>query len=142
MNTTTTEPPKPFETTLHCIRWGCSAMGRLLVHPSSSPNVHGITPRDGWLFYALGFPRAIDLGLCPEHHAFTIDGDPTLSVTVTRHDHKGLVFTLSDAEGVIGGAYFPNNTLEVSFGPGEVSEQLRAAGARLAAVIDFVKRPA
>ena len=129
---------KPFTTTIHCIHRGCAMTGKLLVHPSSSPNVHGITPPDGWHFYALGFPKAIDLGLCPEHHAFAV-GD--LNVTVTREDHRGLVFTIADGHGSIGSVCFPTNTLEVTFPPGPVSMRQRVAGLQVAAAIDF-RRPA
>jgi hypothetical protein len=138
----TTTDPNEFEVPLHCLYRGCIAEGRLRIKAHVSPLRYDTTPLDGWTLFAADLGTLRSLGLCPAHQRLTIDDkSPALEVVARREQH-GLLYEIREAGEILGKVTFPSNTLQLQFPPGEVSDKLRVAGARVAALLDFTKRTA
>jgi hypothetical protein len=129
---------KSIEVPVHCLYRDCETQGYLLVYPSSRGH-DGVSPTDGWVFYALGYPTQRSLGVCKAHQHVTLPAEgasPALEVVV-RPERHGVYYEMREAGTVLGRVTFPTNTRALQFEPGDVSDALRDGGRRVAVTFGF-----
>ena len=151
--TLTLTPKKPqgfavssasFEVGMRCLYQGCEAEGRVHLFPSTFGSNHGlgVTPSEGWLFFALGYPSAPNTGICREHQ----QGDLPDNGVVARVNKLGdeLLFEVVDFKSVPfhtwGVVRFPMSTGVLTLtedATGQASEALYKAGVEVASLFGF-----
>jgi hypothetical protein len=97
-----------FSVPLTCLHPRCSACVNLILTPNRSG--YGLAYPTGWSFWNLGFPKsARNLGLCPNHHRFTVPGTPPVDV-IARPEAHGLYYELFVSGTQLAKITFPTNT--------------------------------